>query len=639
MKRTIVLSLLMLFAVSMTAQETVTLRFTAKSSTDLYFPFDVVNVTNVTRGWTESLYYPDTTMVLTLYDNVGEMSEKPGFLSEAYPNPFHGETHIGLNIDEAGTIKVRILKTNGEIITEYASFVDSGVHRITVGMDKPQLALLVVSTASGQCVEKIINAGYGGDNRIEIQQISSVKSRGSKETKSVGEFALGDVMEYQAILYGFDGEPLLSSEVITQEQFGDETIALEFPVATPIIVPTQQIIDNEDAYAIEPITGGLHLNFAMTGVTHVELESVDAYALAGTFLDPNDIQPIITFNAPEGGMFESGRDYYIVTYPCDVYGGYRLSIFKDGQVAHYFGVHQVIEAGEYITPPDLDESELEFDDPDAPFVEDEPPGLNHATLVALQRYLNNPTEENKLLLMEQMGIRYDKVVARKKAKLRQLEREGVHQWLIDEMQAIVDEMVENREIRLEQQFRRLTDRREDDDPNDEWLVLRGVPTDNAYIAYAPVTNEDYSAFNPYFTYESGHERYPVVNITYFEAVAYCEWLGANDPIHAFRVTTEDDWIMAAGHMPKDVAMNSGNIHDGLTPVDYYAQTTGACGGIDFWGNSWEWTSTQNDEGLYIIKGGAWDSTRDQCRTEYSGDVRDGNTAYPNVGFRVVRIDR
>lgn len=77
-------------------------------------------------------------------------------------------------------------------------------------------------------------------------------------------------------------------------------------------------------------------------------------------------------------------------------------------MAHYFGVHQVIEAGQYIAPLDLDESELEFVDPSAPLVEEERPGLNAATQQALHRYLANPTEENKQALLEQMGIKYDK---------------------------------------------------------------------------------------------------------------------------------------------------------------------------------------------------------------------------------------
>lgn len=416
---------------------------------------------------------------------------------------------------------------------------------------------------------------------------------------------------------------------------------VEEPDSTLFEIPATQMIGHENEYAKASVSGGLHLSFQMSGITHVELESVDGYALAGTRSNAGEIvdkQSIITFSAPAGNTFSSGTDYYIITFPCDVYGGYRLSIYKDGLVAHYFGVHQTFLVDEYVTPPDLDESELEFVDPDTPLVEDEPPGLNQATRIALARYMHNPTEENRLALMEQMGIKYDKVVARKKAKLRELEREAHHQSLIDEMQAIVDEMVENREMRLEQQFRRLTDRREDDDPNDAWLVLRGVPTDNAYIGYAPVTNAEYAVFEPNHSFASGQENYPVVNITYFEAVAYCEWLGANDADHTYRVTTEEDWVMAAGHMSKDIAMNSGHVHNGLTPVDYYAQTTGACGGIDFWGNCWEWTSTQNTTGQYIVKGGSWDSDRDQCRTEYSGDARDASLRYLNVGFRVVRVD-
>jgi formylglycine-generating enzyme required for sulfatase activity len=74
-------------------------------------------------------------------------------------------------------------------------------------------------------------------------------------------------------------------------------------------------------------------------------------------------------------------------------------------------------------------------------------------------------------------------------------------------------------------------------------------------------------------------------------------------------------------------------------MDAYKQTTGACGGIDFWGNCWEWTTSTDENGLNIIKGGSWDSSRDDCRTEKSDVSRDGSKGYANVGFRVVRVDR
>jgi hypothetical protein len=424
---------------------------------------------------------------------------------------------------------------------------------------------------------------------------------------------------------------------------------------TELVIPISQQADAEIFHESEKelfttLTGGIRLNFQMEGVTQVVLESVDGYAIAGnaslttkdgqtSIGEISDAQSIITFSAPKGSSMEPGKDYYINTFPCDLYGGYRLSIYKNGLVAHYFGVHQVTEAGSFISPLDLDESELEFDDPDSPLVEEERPGLNASTKAALVAYQKDPSEENKQALLEQMGTRYDKVVARKKAKLRELEREAKHQSLVDEMQAIVDEMVENRDIRLEQQFLRLIDPRQDDNPNDEWLVLRGATGNNPYIGYAPLTNAEYKQFKSSFTYAAGQDRYPVCNITYADAVAYCDWLSSKDTKHTYRLPSEEDWILGAGHMPKDVKMNSDHVESGLTAVDAYNQTTGACGGIDFWGNCWEWTSTQTATGEYIVKGGAWDTSRDCCRSEYSDDSRDRTKVYANVGFRVVRVNR
>ena len=458
-----------------------------------------------------------------------------------------------------------------------------------------------------------------------------------------------DIVEKRFVLNEIDEATVTESMDVVGTvtvSYGDTLRTINIATEQTASPETGDIADS-NLELVSSALSGLRLNFQSAGITHVEVESVDGYAIAGNAeqslegwqIEITDKQSIITMSAPDGSTFTPGVDYVVTTFPCDLFGGYRLSIFKDGEVAHFFGVHQVAEAGSFISPLDLDESELEFTDPSEPFVEDERPGLNPATRAALIAYKRNPTEENKQALLEQMGIRYDKVVARKKAKLRQLEREAHHQALIDEMQAIVDEMIENREVRIFQQFLRLIDPREDNDTTDQWMVLRGSTANNAYIAYAPLTNAEYAQYMPGFTYPSGQENFPVVSISYNQALAYCQWLGSTDDVHAYRLPSEEEWIMAAGHMPKDVAMNSNFVESGLTAVDAYAQTTGACGGIDFWGNCWEWTSTEGEEGLYIVKGGAWDSSRDACRTEYSDDARDPSLGYDNVGFRVVRVDR
>lgn len=378
---------------------------------------------------------------------------------------------------------------------------------------------------------------------------------------------------------------------------------------------------------------GIIFNTQLTGVTEIEIESVD-----GNPLD-KDGNTIITVASPDKPMFIPGKDYYINTIPCDLYGGYRLSIFRDGLVAQYFGVHQNIEAGKFIRPDDMVESELKFEKPGTPLVEEGRPPMDSKTHNLFVRYRKNPTEENKRALLDQMAVRYDKVVARKKNKLRQLERKAKTYHIVEHMQDIVDEMVKNRDMRIQQQFVRFIDPRRDENPDDEWMVLRGASAPNAYIGYSPVTNGEYVLFKKNHIFDSGKETHPAVNISIADAEAYCAWLSSRDNSHIYRLPTEEEWILGAGHMPKDVAMNSNHVENGLTAVDAYKQSAGACGGIDFWGNCWEWTSSTDANGQYIVKGGSWDSKRDYCRSERSEDVRIGSKGYGNVGFRIVRTDK
>lgn len=409
--------------------------------------------------------------------------------------------------------------------------------------------------------------------------------------------------------------------------------------------------DQEDGYeGSAEQRCGIRFNLPMTGVTKIEVESVDGLPLAGTAITRQDAQgrtvigdmahtsTIITYTSTEKTGFTPGKVYYISTLPCNLYGGYRFSIYKDGLVAHYFGVHQLVESGRFISTDDLVESELEFDKPGAPLVEKGRPKMDSKTHKLFVLYRKNPTEANRQALLDQMGVRYDKVVARKKNKLRELEREARTYSIVEHMQGIVDEIVKNRETRIRQQFLRFIDPRRDDNPKDAWMVLRGASDATAYIGYAPVTNAEYAAFKPGFTYKSGKDNYPVVNISLQDAQAYCRWLTAQDSKHIYRLPSEEEWILGAGHMPKDVAMNANHVESGLTAVDAYKQSTGACGGIDFWGNCWEWTTSTDSDGQYLVKGGSWDAKRDDCRSEKSDDVRSGNQGYANVGFRVVRTD-
>ena len=241
-------------------------------------------------------------------------------------------------------------------------------------------------------------------------------------------------------------------------------------------------------------------------------------------------------------------------------------------------------------------------------VERERPQLNQETKDLIAAYRRNPSEENRAALRKQVAKNYDAVVARKKAKLEELKRTAKHQSKIDEMQVIVDEMLRDREQRIESSMARFTDSR-----------------------FRPGLRDRTDAYLPVLGAKGN-------NVSVKDAERYCAWLTKNDPAHTYRLPTEAEWELAAGHMPKDADFNCGE-GDAIKPVDAYVGTKGACGGYDFWGNCWEMTSTKRGEGSVAVKGGAFDSKRTECRTEARTESRKANTGYPNATFRVVREDR
>ncbi len=289
-------------------------------------------------------------------------------------------------------------------------------------------------------------------------------------------------------------------------------------------------------------------------------------------------------------------------------------------------------------------------------IEKERPELDEETRKLIAAYHTNPSEENRAALRRQVERNYDKVIERKKAKLEELKRTAKHASKVAEMQEIVDEVVRERENRIEQTMRRFTDPRLRPgcrQPEGGYVPVLGA-SQNVSIAYVPVTNEEHARFvqaagrppPKYWTngvMPAGQERHPVVHVSYDDAVAYCRWLSDADPRARYRLPTEEEWELAAGHMPKDADFNCG-VAEGTTPVDTYAQTLSACGAIDMWGNCWEWTSTPlasaKDKGgekrVMVVRGGSWRSPRMSCRTEYRDEGRDASFGYEDVGFRVIR---
>ena len=293
------------------------------------------------------------------------------------------------------------------------------------------------------------------------------------------------------------------------------------------------------------------------------------------------------------------------------------------------------------------------------FIETEQPELNPETKELISVYQRNPTMENYLNLRDMVIVNYNAVLDKKQAKLAELYNETAGkpggEAVVDEMNDIVQEMFITYWYRINSNMLRFSDTRLlkwniSSAPEYDYIPVMGAG-ETIYVKRTPVTSEEYAKFIRETghaapstwkngRYPDGEEKFPVNYVSYNDAVAYCEWLTKNDGVNTYRMPSESEWELAAGHMPKDAAFNAES--DSRTPVDQYQGITrGAHGAIDFWGNVWEWTSTVRtstaESTTNGVKGGSYLSSRTDCRTEIRNVGRDVSQGYEDVGFRVIQV--
>jgi formylglycine-generating enzyme required for sulfatase activity len=187
----------------------------------------------------------------------------------------------------------------------------------------------------------------------------------------------------------------------------------------------------------------------------------------------------------------------------------------------------------------------------------------------------------------------------------------------------------------------------------------------------PVTNGLYRAFvestghPPPSHWSSSHlldllDDHPVVNISWYEANAYCQWL-TQDTGHVYRLPAEAEWEKAA-RGPEGQLYPWGDIFDktrcntsegalgATTPVQAFPTGASPYGVMDLVGNVWEWCNSlfapypyhagdgredPTAEGWRVLRGGSWFDAEWGARParRLSGRPDHGTR---NTGFRVVR---
>ena len=165
-------------------------------------------------------------------------------------------------------------------------------------------------------------------------------------------------------------------------------------------------------------------------------------------------------------------------------------------------------------------------------------------------------------------------------------------------------------------------------------------------------------------------RCPVVGVSWYEAAAFCIWLGERDNAR-YRLPTEAEWEYAARganqarNFPWGDAFERGRANTaeahfgGTTPVSHFPAGVSPFGVWDLAGNVFEWTSSKwgtnwqelefpypyraddgreeaEGSGARVMRGGSWFNGYQEALCAYRSRYLAGSRG-SNIGFRVARI--
>ena len=234
MKKNFFCSIVLLTIATATMAQSITVRFTARSTNGQYHPFESVRVENETQGWSQRITYPDTVIVLGSSESINVAEAINGPQIKVYPNPFDGHTTTEVQISEDGKASISIMRINGSVVSEYDGFLKEGIYKLNVSLSEPQVAFLCVSTRSGRSVAKMVNTAAGDVDKIDVSYLEGYSS----QTKAVGigPFNVGDQMSYKATYTSSNG--MSTSNTVSQSQTTSELITLFFTESSSTTLPT-----------------------------------------------------------------------------------------------------------------------------------------------------------------------------------------------------------------------------------------------------------------------------------------------------------------------------------------------------------------------------------------------------------------
>ena len=220
----IIFILLLIFNCYVFAQNSVTLTFTGENQNHSYVRLEMVTIQNLSRGWSENIYFPDTIYTMNCGTGIEDVQQKGKM--QVMPNPFDGRTRINVFSAQNEEVYLMIMDVNGRKYTEYSGLLVTGDNYFDISLTTPQTYIFFVKTYDGIHSLKMVNTGHAGSNSLTYASNTPKIVHVNIKSTSTHEFELGDEMKY--IGYAQVGNSSIQSIPVYQAQYISEEITLSF---------------------------------------------------------------------------------------------------------------------------------------------------------------------------------------------------------------------------------------------------------------------------------------------------------------------------------------------------------------------------------------------------------------------------
>ena len=284
--------------------QSVTLTFTGSTVNNLYVPLNRVVVSNLTKGWQETLMWPDTVLVMNITGiHDIETGCAPSLqLSQNTPNPFNSTTLVNLLVTEPGDVTVTVTDITGRLVAvetfpetslQKTSPQQPAIYQMRVSLSLAGTYFLTAQQNGHTASVKMVNNGEGGANNVTVNGMLDMVetplfySKPAPRGTTNNPFDPGDQMEYIgfAMLHGMEVE----SGHKTQEPDASQTVALLFPNTQPC----------PDAPTVTDVQGNVY-NTVLIGSQCWMRENLRATM----FADSTPITPGASYSTPEPNYFD-----------------------------------------------------------------------------------------------------------------------------------------------------------------------------------------------------------------------------------------------------------------------------------------------------------------------------------------------